>query len=139
MIMNKLKAFCTVSSLVLVLGLGPACSKQEKSDHIKNQASTISEIVEKEQFPMEKILTISLSDYCENIDKSIKNYKLVGIHASSFTSEGKRRNGLLEKIPEGTEVVVDYKIASSGYGLGYDPFFYESGTALIPKTAFIQE
>lgn len=93
------------------------------------------------KFPLEKILTISARDYCENTGKNISQYDLVGVH---YEDSGDCRDGdiakyFIQKIPNCTEVIVGYMAYSGGRG-GEEGFYSPSsllfgahGTALIPR------
>lgn len=75
-------------------------------------------MTEKKTFPLEKILTISASEHCQIVGKSLEDYEPRGINPLSgsmgdFTNE----------VPKNAEVVVAYR----HYRIHY-------GTALIPKT-----
>ncbi len=98
--------------------------------------------------PLEKILTTSAGDYCKSKGKDLSDYEMVGVHGSYSDDNpflGPDKLGekvlyeFLEKIPYGTEVVVDYKTSSSQsktFSLFLPDEHYsrvDSGTALIPK------
>ncbi len=81
----------------------------------------------KKEFPLEKILTMSAGDYCGlNNGRKLSDYTARGVHLSGNYGHNAERC-FKEKIPTGTEVVVDY-IAAVG-----DKWVAMSGTALIPK------
>ena len=78
-------------------------------------------------FPLKKILTVSARDYCDSINKPISDYELRGVIVLDNTTHYFPFSRLfLEKIPEGTEVVVSFNYSSDG-------IVYAGGTALIPK------
>jgi hypothetical protein len=76
------------------------------------------------KFPREKILTISVKDYCENKGKNIADYELIGVRGEKPFDNS---------IPSGTEAIVSY-IGGGLYGNGACAGAeWEAGTALIPK------
>lgn len=120
---------------------------QEKKAVVKKEA--VKAVVKKtaakpaqQLFPAEKILTISAFEYCENHGKSIKDYKIVGVHGyggylfyrKDLLSGSAERyhhskdyivNLFIHRIPSGTEVVVGLAYSSADD--------VASGVALIPK------
>ncbi len=87
-------------------------------------------------FPLEKILTINAEDYCKSIGKTMVDYRAIGIHGTArlllFSQGSEGIDDFMEKIPDRTEVIVNYTIAftmSDGGG----SIQYAYGTALIPK------
>ena len=95
-------------------------------------------------FPIEKILTVSAGDYIENKSGAI-SYEMVGVHVELRPDKDFNLiNSLAEEVPEGTEVVVDYKTAvsisihprdksTSVFSPQERLFGVASGTALIPR------
>ena len=87
-------------------------------------------------FSMDRILTVSAQEYCDNQGKEISDYNLVGVHSTwnrvlYGLVEGAGSKFLDEVVPTNTEVIVgyDFGITSRNNNL----YFFESGTALIPK------
>jgi len=73
---------------------------------------------------IEKILTISASEYVEMSGRSLRDYEASGVHTSSINDIEKNFARL---VPDGVEVVVGYRMSlSEGYAAAY-------GTALIRK------
>jgi len=70
---------------------------------------------------LEKILTISASEYCEMNGKQLKDYLPKGV-------QGEPEN---LQVPDDTEVVVSYQIRYAGTRTTIHK--YGMGTALIPK------
>lgn len=94
-----------------------------ESDSKRNKV--VSPEPEEKQIPMEKILTISATEYCESIGAKVSDYIFKGI---------KGEFGKLSS-PDNVEVVVGY----CGLTRQYDPSGY--GTAMIrkPKTQLEQD
>lgn len=97
-------------------------------------------------FPIEKILTVSAGDYIENRTSGAISYEMVGVHVELRPDKDFNLiNSLAEEVPEGTEVVVDYKTAvsmsiiyprdksTSIFRPAERLFRVASGTALIPR------
>ena len=112
-------------------------------------------------FPLEKILTASASDYCTSTGRNLRDYKLVGVNFEgadfktgkffkTIDSKGHYEfllNNLSSRVPEGTEVITDFRFSHGGvgyaYGLSGDVVGYSrytelrslaSGTALIRRS-----
>ena len=85
-------------------------------------------------FPLEKILTISVRDYVENVGKKLKDYELRGVHSYSSNMPSVSRD-FAEETPLEAEVVVEYRFtsATSGDSGKMDAMTHATGTALIPK------
>lgn len=79
-----------------------------------------------------KILTVSARDYVKSRGKILNNYDMHGIQISR--QSGNIEN-FLEKVPDNSEVVVDYTFRMQNISDNTIPkFLYTaSGTALIPK------
>ena len=84
---------------------------------------------------VEKILTISVREYCEMMNKQLNNYKPRGI----FSREGDISE-FAKKVPNEAEVVIDYRYSSAGStesaNLNWVSSrfsYFQHGTALIPK------
>lgn len=75
---------------------------------------------------LENILTISATEYCEMVGNKLSEYKPVGV-GKEITDE----NVVFLNVPEGTEVIVDFKIAYSISGAISKA--YGVGTALVRK------
>lgn len=77
---------------------------------------------------LEKILTISASDYCKAAGKKLKGYSAVGVVHDSpfgyFKIKGEEKKEIFVEAPEGTEIIVKYQMLYNNYCIG---------TALIPK------
>ena len=110
-------------------------------------------------FPIEKILTISASDYCASIGRNLRDYELKGItFEGRETLQGKNTldgefsssslmNNFRLRIPSGVETVVGFNFSYGGVGYAYgfsdslvvsqgkyvDFRSMASGTALIRK------
>ncbi len=78
-----------------------------------------------ETFPLEKILTCNVYEYCESRGKTPFAYDLKGVHVANSSLDD-----FQESIPRDVEVVVDFK-SSIAYNNGV--YYIASGTALIPK------
>ncbi len=91
---------------------------------------------EPQPFPLEKILTVSVRDYCDSVDRSIGSFQMRGVHVVSIsTNNGRDLDHLkhfAQQLPANTEVVVEYRLMRITEGIEGN-FFYQSGTALIPK------
>jgi hypothetical protein len=86
--------------------------------------------------PLEKILTISATEYCTMKRKSLRSYVPVGVF---FRNTSTSHNQETIEVPEGTEVVVAYsRIIAPEIGEYFTSNCtkvaeYGTGTALIPK------
>lgn len=80
------------------------------------------------KIPLEKILTISASEYCKAAGKRLKGYSAFGVVHDSpfgyFKIKGEEKKAIFVEAPEGTEAIVNYKMLYNNYCMG---------TALIPK------
>jgi len=96
-----------------------------------------------QSFPLEKILNISASEYCQMIGTRLSDYFPVGVHAEKISYWGDPTEYFADLVPEKAEVVVNYQVNRS---LGpYQPAqpghnaqgvqFTVHGTALIPKNS----
>src|SRR3989344_4941972 len=84
----------------------------------------INEMTDKSNtFPLEKILTITATEYVGSQNKSLGNYNFVGVHVASYKIED-----FTKQIPKNVEVVVAYRFESRD-----SSFSQHYGTALIPK------
>ncbi len=84
-------------------------------------------------FPLEKILSVSAEEYCKSNGKSLKEYKMIGVHLV-----GKNVKELSEHIPfiaPNAEVIVNYQFMFSNYLKinDYYQLIIATGTALVPK------
>ena len=85
-------------------------------------------------FPLEKILNVSATEYCASVGKELKDYELRGVHLESGKSDFFTKI-FAEIVPRGAEVVVNYAMSvstSQSLFRGYTSF-QGTGTALIPK------
>ena len=84
-----------------------------------------------EEFPLEKILTASPSEYCISKKTELEDYELVGIHLhDEDTTQGELIKEFAKKIPKEAEIVTNLLYSSVGSGIYNN---YISGTALVPK------
>ena len=79
---------------------------------------------------LDKILTVSARDYVDSENKGLANYDMVGVHSHLDDIEH-----FAKRAPEGTEVIVDYRLVAVSHPLQHSPNILgqHSGTALIPK------
>jgi hypothetical protein len=87
---------------------------------------------------LDKILTMSAKDYCEMHGKKLYEYEARFIHyafSSEYGDVYKFKENFKNRVPKGTEVIVDYRFSIGGAGDLHTTSFgyYASGTALIPK------
>ncbi|MFH1637546.1 MAG: hypothetical protein ABIB71_03920 [Candidatus Woesearchaeota archaeon] len=86
-----------------------------------------------ENFPVKKILKMSLKDYLEMVEKDLKDYIPEGVHWAQYQHNlgDVTMQQFSKKVPEGTEVVVNYELqlARTDNSVSY----FQSGLALIPK------
>jgi hypothetical protein len=61
-------------------------------------------------FPLEKILTISATEYCEMSGKNLSRYKAVGVHDDSMSYWGDPTEHFSGFVPAEAEVVVNYQL-----------------------------
>ena len=86
------------------------------------------------KFPLEKILNMDIRDYAASYTSGLGQYKLKGIHTNKS-----KIDDFADLVPDGTKVVVNYKIQFFGAGCGasHTPKiefrYFQSGIALIPK------
>ena len=90
-------------------------------------------------FPLNKILTVNVVDYCNSVGKTIFEYNLVGVHLDDAKTTDQLISEFAKQVPPNTEVVVNfiYNVAVA-YSKGIlsdhkSSFQYASGVALIPK------
>jgi|SRR3989344_1653371 len=96
-----------------------------------------------ENFTLEKILTISASEYCESIGKPLSDYEFFGVHLDKIDYWANPTEYFAELVPPEADVVVNYSVQRS-FGNFYEDAkpgqnargiqFTAHGTALIPKT-----
>ena len=98
----------------------------------------------KNNFPLEKILTISFADYCLNTGIDPTSYELVGVQANGIASRDWREDKFsiaevfARRVPDKAEVVVGYNasdglhVSHGGVQTNYHSYTAQ-GTALIPK------
>ena len=84
--------------------------------------------------PLEKILTVSASEYCQSVGKELKEYELKGVHLETG-KEVLFQKEFAQIVPSDAEVVVGYQmgIEAAGGLLARYTALYGSGTALIPR------
>lgn len=106
------------------------------------------------KFPLEKILAVTPTEYCESKGRTLRDYELVGIthqgalevysEDDNYTRKFSAMHGFIKKIPENAEVVVNFtqnygKIAqhvvACGFGSQsmYVTRYCLIGTALIRR------
>mgnify|MGYP001590781838 CR=1 FL=1 len=94
------------------------------------------------KFPLEKILTITPSEFCSSKGKELKDYEMRGVHVDDdLEYAAPLISRFQEKVPSNAEVVVSFQYAvcgakAGGALLGFSNLTlqYASGTALIPKS-----
>jgi hypothetical protein len=93
-------------------------------------------------FDLEKIMNVSLIDYCDSVGKKPRDYKLVGV--SAYGRVGQRnidpsiKTRFAENVPFEAEAVVNYQVEfatiSKRDSRDTRQVLYEAnGVALIPK------
>ena len=93
---------------------------------------------EQKTFPLEKILTVSVGDYVDNMGaRRSSDYDMVGVHVmNSYPHPGGVTPfdniylAFAKKVPENAEVVVNFK---TNVSLHSSAVYTASGTALIPR------
>ena len=86
-------------------------------------------------FPIEKILTVSASEYIKNNYHGV-GYDMSGVHVELRPdNEDRLINAFSENVPENAEVVVDYRVSISNAVSTVSDWLFRtaSGTALIPR------
>jgi len=91
-----------------------------------------------ENFSIERISTISASDYALNVGKKLDDYNLIGVQ---YNGNGDIRD-FVKIIPESAEVVVAFgaqgvessRSCRQTDGVFTDKTYTAHGTALVPKT-----
>ena len=97
----------------------------------------------KKPFPLEKILNISASEYCQMIGARLSDYFPIGVHYEKISYWGNPTEDFADFVPEKAEIIVNYQVRRS---LGpYQPAqpgqnaqgveCTAHGTALIPKNS----
>ena len=85
-----------------------------------------------QDFPPEKMLTISADEYCRMYNKKLEDFIAVGVEGKYINychdEYGRKKSRI---VPEETEVVVGYSFQHSPY--------CEKGTALIPRQKPLNE
>lgn len=98
-------------------------------------------------FPLERILTISASDYCASVGRNLTDYTLRGVIYEGKNQDKWLIDNFRSCIPSETEVIVGFRFAYGGVGAAYaysdelqtgrfkhlDLRSMASGTALIRK------
>ncbi|MFA5953281.1 MAG: hypothetical protein WC812_01685 [Candidatus Pacearchaeota archaeon] len=100
----------------------------------------------RDNFPLERILNVSATEYCLNAGKELKDYDLIGVHVDDDLPCGARLiSRFQERVPSNAEVVVSFSYAIAGGASGTSGVLglsqthraflnqYASGTALIPR------
>ena len=95
----------------------------------------------KKEFTLERVLTVSVVDYCKMVGKELTDFTPSGVQYTSHTgyldekTDGNQIIGVRfsEKIPANTEVVVDFRVSMGGNYSKDDVWYIATGTALIPK------
>ncbi|MBI4919066.1 hypothetical protein HY837_03990 [archaeon] len=87
---------------------------------------------------LEKVLNLSLKDYLELNEKTIKDYSMHGLHYCIETKIVETMqdaiNKFAEKAPENTEAIVNYSQSHTSTGNNYTYIFISmTGIALVPK------
>lgn len=84
--------------------------------------------MKKIKISLEKILTLTASEYCKIVGKKLGDYSAIGVmHDSPFgyyKIKDEEKKEILVEAPERTEVIVNYQMLYNGYCIG---------TALISK------
>ncbi len=90
-------------------------------------------------FPLEKILNCTPTEYCTQVEKKLSDYKLVGVHKTiEYSSQEMIIDAFRKSVPSNAEVVVNYK---SHYAVSESYFIFHfgckiraaEGIALVPK------
>ncbi|MBW3004430.1 hypothetical protein KY310_01190 [Candidatus Woesearchaeota archaeon] len=94
---------------------------------------------EKPQFPLEKILNVTATEYCLSVGKKLSDYELRGVHFGSGHNYENAAAAYVfdfaENIPKNAEVVVNYQmsISKAGTSMTTESEVIATGVALIPK------
>lgn len=82
---------------------------------------------------IEKILTISATEWFEMNDRKPSEYEARGVHNDGTMTHGLEE--FAEKVPTEAEVVIGYRStsATSGSSGGMSAMTYRYGTVLIPR------
>lgn len=83
-------------------------------------------------FPLEKILTVTPSEYCASAQTELKYYSMVGVHAESYSGRFELFTLFRGLVPQHTEVVVGLILNTAI--TESNSIQYASGTALIPRS-----
>ena len=91
-------------------------------------------------FTLDRVLTISATEYARMVDKKLSDYVPHGVVVYDWTSrtsgpESHPMRKFIDKVPHGAEVVVAY-VASVASVAGNEHNFSQytmAGTALVPK------
>lgn len=89
-----------------------------------------------EGYPLEKILTVSVRDYCDSVGKDLKDYNLVGVHVDDdLPICEKLIQAFRTKVPLEAEVVVgfQYSLGGAGGSSGFMLLFSGFGGGLLVK------
>lgn len=95
---------------------------------------------QKTPFPLERIFTVSLTEYCASKGKQPSDYELKGVHVDDDALEHSTTliGCFRLKVPIDAEAVVEFRYALAGgvwdlFGSTRFLDQYASGTALVPK------
>src|SRR3989338_9693972 len=91
---------------------------------------------EPKDFPLEKLLTISATEYATMSGKSLTDFTPYGVIGDRMEYGQDAEDGLISVLPMGTEAVVDYQVITvmlPSLHSGVVTEHYAIGTALIPK------
>ncbi len=91
---------------------------------------------EPKDFPLEKLLTISATEYAAMSGKSLADFTPYGVIGHRMGYDFDVEDGLIQELPFETEVVVDYRVITvmlPSLHSGIVTEHYAIGTALIPK------
>ncbi len=91
---------------------------------------------EPKDFPLEKLLTISATEYAAMSGKSLADFTPYGLIGDRMNYSQDAEDGLISMLPMETEAVVDYRVITltvPSLDVGAVTEQYAIGTALIPK------
>jgi len=91
---------------------------------------------ESKDFPLEKLLTISATEYAAMSGKSLADFTPYGVIGCRTGYDSDVEDGLIQELPMGTEAVVDYQVITvmlPSLHSGVVTEHYAIGTALIQK------
>ena len=97
---------------------------------------TQTDVKDKRDFPLERILTTSATEYVSMVGKELADFRPQGIIGGQVTWDRGPEYSLMDELPEGTEAVVGYTVITvigKDFHGGPESVQYAIGTALIPK------